>query len=182
MWQIRDNTYFHQLSIFSTIYQKIDYSSLLVCMTRQKSTQSKSRPTCWRTNIWIILNVRQTEKRAKWEREKRKRKRKKKREKNDRYLHMYLNINMWLSIIAMVQYFEDFNFMYPFQMFVFWKRMSCPENDSTRILWLVSLEVFVLSKICVIYLYSYVLCCVTPTETDFCIMKIHNVPIELLHQ
>lgn len=113
MWQIRDNTYFHQLSIFSTIYQKIDYSSLLVCMTRQKSTQFKSRPTCWRTNIWIILNVRQTEKRAKWEREKRKRKRKKKREKNDRYLHMYLNINMWLSIIAMVQYFEDFNFFVP---------------------------------------------------------------------
>lgn len=33
--------YLHPLSIFSTIYQKIYYSSFLVCMTRQKSTPNQ---------------------------------------------------------------------------------------------------------------------------------------------
>lgn len=69
--------YLHPLSIFSTIYQKIYYSSFLVCMTRQKSTQSKSRPSCQRTSIWIILIVSQTAEQAERERE------------NDRYLHIY---------------------------------------------------------------------------------------------
>lgn len=54
----------HPLSIFSTIYRKIDDSSLLVCMTKQKSTQSKLRPSCRGTNIWIIPIVSQTAKQA----------------------------------------------------------------------------------------------------------------------
>lgn len=69
--------YLHPLSIFSTLYQKIDYSSLLVCVTRQKSTQSKSRLSCRRTNIWItvfLLLDRQRKRESEREREKRKRK------------------------------------------------------------------------------------------------------------
>lgn len=56
--------YLHLLTKFPTIHQKIDYSSLLVCMTMQKSTLSKSRPSCRGTNIGIILIVSQTAKQA----------------------------------------------------------------------------------------------------------------------
>lgn len=85
---VTEYMYLHPLSIFSTIYQKIYYSSFLVCMTRQKSTQSKSRPSCQRTSIWIILIVSRTAEQAEWEREKEIEKGQRERE-NDRYLHIY---------------------------------------------------------------------------------------------
>lgn len=62
--------YLHLLRKFPSIHQKIDYSSLLLCMTKQKSTLSKSRPNCRGTTIWIIPIVSQTAEQAEWEWEK----------------------------------------------------------------------------------------------------------------
>lgn len=90
--------YLHPLSIFSTIYRKIDDSSLLVCMTKQKSTQSKLRPSCRCTNIWIIPIVSQTAKQAEWGKEKEIEKGQREREKtidiytwNLKYIDMLIN-------------------------------------------------------------------------------------------
>lgn len=67
-------------------------------MTRQKSTQSKSRPSCQRTSIWIILIVSRTAEQAEWEREKEIEKGQREREKtidiytcNLKYIDMLIN-------------------------------------------------------------------------------------------
>lgn len=111
--------YLHPLSIFSTIYRKIDDSSLLVCMTKQKSTQSKLRLSCRGTNIWIIPIVSQTAKQAEWEREK---EIEKGQTEGEKTIDIYTFTLIYTYVITMVQYFKDLNFMYPFQMFVSHKR------------------------------------------------------------
>lgn len=92
--------YLHLLSKFPTLHQKIEYSSLLVCITKQKSTQSKLRPSCRCTNIWIIPIVSQTAKQAEWEKEKEIEKGQTEREKtidiytcNLKYIDMLINFH-----------------------------------------------------------------------------------------
>lgn len=167
--------YLHLLRKFPTNHQKIDYSSLLVCkcMTKQKSTLSKSRPSCRGTNIWIIIPiVSQTAKQAEWEWEKEIEKGQRESEKTiDIYtctlIYKYVNqLSLRFNISKIEILCSPFKCLCPI------KGISCRKNDS----------ISYPSKICFVFKHNCVLCCVTRTEIDFCIVKIRNVPMQQLHQ
>lgn len=86
--------YLQTLSIFSTtcIYQKIDYSSFLVCMPRQISTQSKIKTQLSGYKYMDYSYCLSDSKTGRVRKRKRNRKGTERKGENDRYLHIYFKI------------------------------------------------------------------------------------------
>lgn len=142
---------------------------------RLSSTPTRSHP---HKIYGLILLLNMQKRNRKDEREKDKEERKRKR---SIFTHLLI-------------YIQDFiNFL---NGLIFWRShiyvsLSCSVPKKGRVVQEMTLQAFyylyrwivlcLRIKICFVNLHNYVWRCVTRTEIDFCIMKVRNVPVQLLH-